>query len=165
MAARETLNPKKREMFAAKRHKRLLMRLPNASNEPCQETTGFLFRHACANPVTSKCDECQKLTCDLHTVLEGMSTYCTGCAKRLAKSTANTANPRRFSNDDPYDPFWYSDSYYHGYGYYGPGYWGNSYIAEADPHPRRDPNDFTEADTSAVQAEGDGNFENEIGGS
>ena len=38
-------------------------------------------------------------------------------------------------------------------------------FAGANPTPPRDPNDFTEADTSAVQTEGDANFEHEIGGS
>jgi hypothetical protein len=147
------------------------MRLLAPHAETCQETTGFLFSHACAERAANRCDECQKLTCEAHTVLEGVSTYCTSCAKRLEESTRKTAVPRKFQRSNPYDPYWYSDSYYIGYGYYGPGYWGHSYLSAAAPggasaaSPPRDPNDFNQADTAAVEAEGDANFENEIGGS
>ena len=147
------------------------MRLPSPVTETCQETTGFLFSHACASRAANRCDECQKLTCEAHSVLEGASTYCTTCAKRLEEATRKTATPRTFRRNDPYDPYWYSHSYYTGYGYYGPGYWGHSYVSGAGPAsnptpgPLHDPNDFSEADTAAVEAEGDGNFESEIGGS
>lgn len=145
------------------------MRLPTPPNQSCQETTGFLFHHACANPVSCQCDECKKFTCEHHSVAEGMSTYCTTCAKKLARSSHGTRQLRPSSAYDD-DPYWYSDNHYRGYGYYGSGYWGHAYISgssSGSSHQRQapDPNDFTESDTASVRAEGDANFENEIGGS
>ncbi|HWE94478.1 MAG TPA: hypothetical protein VG269_10980 [Tepidisphaeraceae bacterium] len=136
------------------------MRLDRSTGATCQETTGFLFKHACPRPATVQCDSCQKLVCELHASgANGTANYCTTCAKRLSK-----ANPSANSDYDPYDPYWYSGWHYRGYGYYGPGYWGHSYVT-GNAGPVHDSRDFTEADTAAVSAEGDAAFENEIGGS
>lgn len=91
--------------------------------------------------------------CNLHAVFDGQA-RCTTCAKAVARANRSGGAYR----DDPY---WYSDSYYRGYGYYGPGYWGHHYLTGR----AHDPRDFTEADASSVQREGDANYETEIGGS
>lgn len=143
------------------------MRLANPTGQTCQETKGFLFHHPCAQPAINQCDQCQKLCCELHGVIEGTSVYCITCAKKMAQSASGGARPgyRRGDYSDDDDAYWYSDSYYHGYGNYSSGHWGSSHASTAGHSPPRDPNDFTPADTQSVQAEGDANFEQEIGGS
>src|SRR5205823_3258172 len=100
---------------------RIPMRFQQPTGIPCEETTGFLFKHACSNAATCQCDSCSRKVCDSHAVVAQASTYCMACARKM------NATPRWGQWNDPYDPYWYSAWFYPSYGYYGRGHWGHSY--------------------------------------
>ena len=127
----------------------------------CQETAGFLFKHACENLGSHYCATCQKFVCDEHCKQHKGEPMCVTCVK---KALGRTHRLRSDSGRDDRgylvwytgDPYFYSESCYLGYGQYGHGYWGRE-------HHDRD--DFTEADSESFQAEGDEGFEQDMGAS
>ena len=88
----------------------------------------------------------------------GRAEVCLACAKRLGENERSSVHRNR--DDD--DPYWYSHSYYPGYYLYGPGHWGSAFGSHDASHDR---NDFTEADGSALRADGDDAFEHDASGS
>ena len=152
------------------------MHLELHQRTPCAERAGFLFRHACPYDAVSSCDACGKNVCQDHvqqvdpaelTTLAnrgadvratGRAEVCLACAKRLGENERSSVHRNR--DDD--DPYWYSHSYYPGYYLYGPGHWGSAFGSHDASHDR---NDFTEADGSALRADGDDAFEHDASGS
>ena len=125
----------------------------------CAETSGFLFKHACAGIAVGKCDQCAKAICNDHSNFSDEKTLCTTCAKNTFRTEKEWRSERRYGGsryrDD--DPYFYSGYHYGGYGYYGAGYWGNSHM-----QGRRDRNDFTEGDAENLTHEGDDDFEQDM---
>ena len=141
------------------------------SADTCQETAGFLFKHACGNKPLGQCDTCSKWVCKRHTrVVEGAN-LCIGCAKAQLRPGKQTGGGRgagrgggrgggrgRRSYDD--DPYFYGYSHYQGYDSYRQGSWGHDYYLQT-----RDADEFTEADGASFATEGDEGWEQEMGAS
>ncbi|MFH1747791.1 MAG: hypothetical protein ABIG44_12215 [Planctomycetota bacterium] len=121
----------------------------------CQERTGFLFSHNCDCLAAYSCASCGKEICDRHMHETESGTMCTTCAKAT----------RRASREPIDDPYFYSGSYYRGYGRYQPGFWGYHHYHHHHVSDWHDRDDFTEADAESVQAEGDEGFEQDMGAS
>jgi len=117
----------------------------------CAERSGFLFSHACTRMSSGQCSRCSKEICAEHTFASEEGLLCTSCGKRDRRQQRGGMGGRYRHN-----PFFYS-GYYHGWGHHGRGQWGNDHA--------RDANDLTEADGESLQAEGDEDFEEDMGGS
>lgn len=130
----------------------------------CQETAGFLFKHACKQLAIRNCAACGKSVCsDHHRVVEGQL-ICIACAKSNMEKNPSYRSNRRYTDRagyDPYDPYYYGGYHYSGWGHYGSGYWGHSHYDRHRGHSH-DPNDFTEADGESVAQEGGEAFENDL---
>ena len=141
-------------------------------DEGCQDTAGFLFKHACSNAATGECAQCGKRICKAHTKAgeRGMP-FCVGCLKQELAQGGKSQRPsdmgrrakgkRRRGRSYDQDPYFYGDSHYEGYGSYRRGHWGHGYYQRS----RHDPNDFSEADGEAFATEGDEGWENDMGAS
>jgi hypothetical protein len=144
-------------------------------SNPCEETAGFLFKHACRTEAPTNCAECEKAICKKHTKQVGEFRVCVACAKLMLEEEAAKSQPkrapgaredagrsrRRYSGYDD-DPYLYGYSYYDGYGSYRHGHWGHDHYSSYDDH---DGSDFTEADGQSFQVEKDEGFEQDMGGS
>ena len=119
----------------------------------CNETSGFLFDHACtAGPVTN-CARCGRPVCNDH-VRDGEDggPICITCAKVELKELGRSQQTRgrtygRHSHWRDDDPYFYGGYHYYGWGFYGDGYWGHRSYRHA---MHSDSADFTEADSSAL---------------
>lgn len=112
---------------------------------PCQETRGFLFKHACAQTAVYSCAVCRKAVCHSHMRQTESGMTCISCAKSSIRQRPIDRQDRRYR--DHYDP------YHYGYGYYGPhGYYNTHYWDHHDAH------DFTEADGASLVNEDAGEF-------
>jgi hypothetical protein len=114
----------------------------------CQETSGFLFTHACGRPATHGCAQCQKRVCPQHCRPWQPGTYlCLSCVR----TALNTPKPPTIIYIDD-DPYFYR---MHNYGHYT---W-HTYHHEGSPPtvPPHDPADFTEGDRAALSG-GGGDF-------
>lgn len=121
----------------------------------CQETAGFLFKHACENLGSHYCATCQKFVCDEHCKQLKGEPVCVACAKKaLGRTHRLRSGSGRYAHYE--DPYLYGSWYYGGYGHYGHGCWG---------HEHHDRDDFTEADSESFQTEGDEGFEQDMGAS
>jgi hypothetical protein len=124
----------------------------------CNETAGFLFKHACSRLSERACGLCGKPVCAEHAHEAQGQTFCTSCARQYLRTPDQRSG---FHRDDPY---FYAGSYYHGYGRYGHGSWGSSHVHHADTSsPQHDPHDFTEADAESLRREDDEDFEQDMG--
>ena len=121
----------------------------------CGETSGFLFKHACANMSSASCSQCGKLVCAEHLHPGDHGETCTTCSKRERRRS------RRQGGGYGHDPYFYGDSHYRGWGRYRHGYWGYSHYDSYNRH-HHDRNDFTEADGAAARAEGNEDFEHDM---
>lgn len=113
---------------------------------PCQETRGFLFKHACTQSAVYSCAVCNKQVCHSHMRETESGMSCISCAK---------GEIRRKPMDRTRSGYYHSyDPYYYNYGYYGRhgGYYDNHYWGHHDSH------DFTEADGAALANEEAGEF-------
>jgi|ERR1051325_4443499 hypothetical protein len=158
------------------------MKLSPSERTKCEETSGFLFKHACPLHAYERCDACGKAVCEkhikrvpaeeprqlglamVHPPTEPTAAICVSCAQKLHRTASTRSGYGYRYWDDPYDPFWYS-YHYGGYGHYGSGVWRDSGGRPSQAPRQHDPDDFTEADTPAVEAEGDANFEMDKSGS
>lgn len=122
----------------------------------CGEKSGFLFSHACASWAVGKCTTCGKAICQEHTHQSDSGSLCTSCGKKEQRRARRAG--RHYGYHD--DPYFYGGSYYRGYGYYGHGHWGHSHYRSRHHH---DGDDFTEADGASTHAEGDEDFEQDMG--
>ena len=114
----------------------------------CSDTSGFLFKHKCANPGVQPCSQCGQSICHQHAFLnEDQKQVCATCLK-----SSGTASYERYDSS----PYFYGPCYYSGWGSYHGSRW-------RDDHYDRD--DFTEADGGATEIAGDEGFETEMEGS
>ncbi|NMO18003.1 hypothetical protein HPC49_14845 [Pyxidicoccus fallax] len=124
------------------------------SEAPCQETTGFLFSHACGEPMEAACDRCGKILCRDHVSSVQGESLCMTCAEEEEDDEGDEgADSDSDSSPTEDDPSYYYDDY----GYYGGSTWGGG--------SSKDPNDFTEADGESLRNEDDASFEEDLGGS
>ncbi len=133
------------------------------STGKCQETSGFLFKHACAFLADATCEICQKSICNRHLRRREEQVVCTSCAKKALRRTEDYRKERRFGRDSNYssdDPYFYGGYHYPGFGYYGIGYWGHDHHHHIAHH---DATDFTEGDAHSLVEEGDEGFEDDLG--
>ncbi|MFP2903818.1 hypothetical protein ACLESD_01855 [Pyxidicoccus sp. 3LFB2] len=129
----------------------------------CQESTGFLFSHECGLPAAAACGRCGKRVCDDHLTSMDSELVCETCAENQEDDADETesgseAGSEAGSESDSAPDEDAPSYYYQGYGYYGP---GSSWAGSG----AKDPNDFTEADGESLRQEGDGSFEEDLGGS
>lgn len=117
----------------------------------CAERSGFLFSHACTRMAAGQCSRCTKEICEEHTFASEEGLLCTTCAKKARRQQRGGMSSGRYRHN----PFFYH-GYYHGWGHHRRGHWG---------HDEADKNDLTEADGESLQAEGDEDFEQDMGGS
>jgi len=127
----------------------------------CQETSGFLFKHACAHLADATCDVCHKQVCNRHLRMREHQAVCTSCAKKALQQGEDWRRERRYSRDpraSSEDPYFYAGYYYLGFGH-----WGHGHHPHA--HDHHDPTDFTESDAQSLAAAGDEGFESDMGAS
>jgi hypothetical protein len=143
----------------------------------CEETAGFLFKHACGNDSAEVCADCDKPVCGKHLRQIREVGLCVSCAKlELERKQVNdpksrlrrraprgkgrqTRVHRDFRDDDPY---FYGMVWYEDWGSYGRNRWGHDHYREGHSH---DAADFTEADGEAFQLVEDEEFEQDMGAS
>lgn len=126
----------------------------------CNETSGFLFSHACERRSVKKCTQCMKPICEEHSsefASPEETVLCTSCAKARIpeKDKGNSRGRGGSSRNDRYhdhDPYFYG-GYYYGSGYHSGGYMSSS---------RHDPHDFTEADSQSLVGDSDEGFESDM---
>jgi len=136
----------------------------------CGEISGFLFKHACKREAVDTCADCDKPICGRHAKKSNEGgVLCVLCTKsQLDKSApAQPAQGRRHRSrwDDDHDwhddPYFYGETWYHGYGSYRRGSWGHQHYHAG----HYDGDDFSEADGAAFANQGDEAYEQDMGGS
>jgi len=80
----------------------------------CRERSGFLFAHACDQPVVGKCGQCQKPICKRHSRAHESQTLCVSCRKQTGQPSRKTRMGRSYIED----PYFYSHHHMRDYEHY-----------------------------------------------